>query len=100
MYLIRSVLVQPWLLELRLNPIDRGAIARGALAPVAELAQSFDRRFVGFEIESPNQIPNRIFDRRLRLRLRRERGQKPEGSSGKTKRQHSRRPRNLKAIHG
>ena len=68
-------------LELRLNPIDRGAIARGALAPVAELAQPFDRRFVGFEIESPNQIPNRVAGRWPRLRLRPERDQEPEGGS-------------------
>jgi hypothetical protein len=46
--------------QLGLNPIDRGAIAIGTLAPVAELGQSLDRGFVPFEVEAVNQRTNRI----------------------------------------
>ena len=58
-------------LELRLDPVDRGAVAIGALAAIAELRQPLDRRLVLFEIEAADQRLHRIgARRRLRGRLR------------------------------
>ena len=59
-------------LELRFDPVDRGAIALGALAAIAELRQSLDRRLVLLEVEPADQLANRIIDRigaRRTLRL-------------------------------
>ena len=42
-------------LELCFDPVDRGAVAIGALPPIAELRQALDRRLVAFEIEPLDQ---------------------------------------------
>ena len=47
-------------LELRLDPIHRFAVAFGALAPVAELRETLDRRLVLLEVEARDHEANRI----------------------------------------
>ena len=46
--------------QLRLDPIDRGPIAVGALLPVAVLAEPPERGLVALQIEPPDQHPLRI----------------------------------------
>src|SRR5256885_1656651 len=61
-------------LELRLDPIDRGAVAIGALAPVTELGEAFHGRLVPLEIEACDHQPDGIIGgirrRRTGWRLR------------------------------
>src|SRR5258708_31508158 len=47
-------------LELGLNPVDRGAVAGGALAAVAELGEPENSRLVAVEVEPPDQGRDRI----------------------------------------
>ena len=47
-------------LELRLDPVDCRAVAVGALTPVAELRESFDRRLVFLEVEPRHERGDRI----------------------------------------
>ena len=49
--------------QLRFDPIDRGAVALGALLAVAELAETPDRGLVALEIEPPDQAPDGILAR-------------------------------------
>src|SRR5262249_20038669 len=53
-------------LELRLDPVERGAVARGPLAPIAELRQALDGGLVLLEIEPPDDgLDGIVGDRRL-----------------------------------
>ena len=38
------------LFELRFDPVDRSAVAIGALSPIAELSQALDRGLVAFQV--------------------------------------------------
>ena len=53
-------------LELRLDPVDGGTVARRALAPIAELRQALDRRLVLLEVEPLDQGLDRGIGRRRR----------------------------------
>src|SRR5262249_21165051 len=46
--------------QLLLDPVDRGAVARRALPPVAELREALDRRLVMLEIEARDEPGNGI----------------------------------------
>ena len=50
----------PVALQLRLDPVDRRAIAVGALPAVAELGEALDGRFVALEIETRDQSTDGI----------------------------------------
>jgi hypothetical protein len=84
-------------LELRLDPVHGVAIALGALTPIAELRQAFDRRFVFLEIEPSDHRLDGILGRgcrggRLGLRaaLRDDRRGKASGESERRGRDDSR----------
>ena len=47
-------------LELRLDPVDGGAVAIGSLTAIAELRQALDRGLVLFQIESADEHPYRV----------------------------------------
>src|SRR5213596_2809986 len=49
--------------ELGLDPVHRGAVAVGALAPVAELGEALDRRLVLLEVEARDQPSDGILCR-------------------------------------
>src|SRR5437660_8569471 len=60
--------------ELGLDPVHRGAVPVGALAPVAELGEAFDRRLVLLEVEARDQLGDGILCRRGGVRLGRRDG--------------------------
>jgi hypothetical protein len=45
-------------LQLCLDPVHRVAISLGALAPIAELRQAFERFFVLFQVEPGYELPD------------------------------------------
>src|SRR5262249_24220744 len=47
-------------LELRLDPVDRFPISLGALATIAELGETFDRRLVLLELQAADHLLDRI----------------------------------------
>ena len=71
----------PIALELRLDPVERGAVARRSLPAIAELREPFDRRLVLFKIEATDQGLDRI-SLRWRLRLCGRRRGKAERQKG------------------
>src|SRR5258705_12780903 len=46
--------------ELGLDPIDRGAVSVGALAPVAELGEALDGRLVLLQVEPGDELGDGI----------------------------------------
>jgi hypothetical protein len=49
--------------QLRLDPVDRGTVALGALLAVAELAEPPERGLVALELEATDQDPPRVVAR-------------------------------------
>src|SRR5438552_6712675 len=69
--------------ELDLDPVHRGAVPVGALAPVAELGEAFDRRLVLLEVEPRDQLGDGILCRgRSGGYLGRRDGRDAEGGGG------------------
>src|SRR5437660_2004196 len=69
--------------ELGLDPAHRGAVPVGALAPVAELGEAFDRRLVLLEVEARDQLSDGILSRpRGGVRLGRRDGRDAERGGG------------------
>src|SRR5690349_10712805 len=60
--------------QLSLDPVDGGAIAVGALAPIAEARESLDGRLVTLEVEPGDELGDEIGRGRLRRIRLRERG--------------------------
>jgi len=46
--------------ELRLDPVHGGAVAVGALTPIAEGRESFDGRLVAFQVEAGDELDDGI----------------------------------------
>src|SRR5690606_18795829 len=84
----RAVVVEPLgvgaaiALQLRLDPIERGAVARRPLAPVTKLREPLDRRLVALEFELGDERGDRIGGGGLLGEERRRCGESQHGDGG------------------